>query len=150
MKVFVNVTLLQNFFACRICNACYTSKGDPSYKGLQRTLNIKKCIPLKPKTNKFLFFSGKSSHLHVQSNLAIRNILIRNKLVLRNHFLWPIANLLHKFKGHLASRNNFRVTKKFLITKYDCILFMALKGIANQKWCRDANRDLWLGSRQEC
>ena len=27
----------------------------------------------------------------VQSNLVIRNVLIRNKLVLRNHFLWPIV-----------------------------------------------------------
>ena len=25
-------------------------------------------------------------------------------------------------KEHLALRNNFRVTKKFLITKFDCIL----------------------------
>ena len=55
------------------------------------------------------------------SNLVIRNGLIRNKLVLRNHFSWPIVNLLHKDKEHLALRNNFRVTKKFLITKFDCI-----------------------------
>ena len=48
----------------------------------------------------------------LQSNLAIRNSLIRNKLVLRNHFLWPICHLLHKFKELLALRNNFRVTKK--------------------------------------
>ena len=32
----------------------------------------------------------------LQSNLAIRKGLIRNKLVLRNHFLWPICHLLHK------------------------------------------------------
>ena len=57
----------------------------------------------------------------VQSNLVIRNVLIRNKLVWRNHFPWPIVNLLHKDKEHLALRNNFRVTKKFLITKFDCI-----------------------------
>ena len=56
----------------------------------------------------------------VLSNLVIRNVLIRNKLVLRNHFPWPIVNLLHKDKEHLALRNNFRVTKKFLITKFDC------------------------------
>ena len=56
----------------------------------------------------------------MQSNLVIRNVLIRKKLVLRNHFQWPIANLLHKDKEHLALRNNFRVTKKFLITKFDC------------------------------
>ena len=49
------------------------------------------------------------------SNLVIRNVLIRNKLVLSNHFQWPIVNLLHKYYEHLALRNNFRVTKKFLI-----------------------------------
>ena len=32
----------------------------------------------------------------VQSNLAIRNGLIRNKLVLRNHFPWTICHLLQK------------------------------------------------------
>ncbi len=32
-----------------------------------------------------------------------------------------IVNLLHKDKEHLALRNNFRVTKKFLITKFDCM-----------------------------
>ena len=42
--------------------------------------------------------------------------LIRNKLVLRNQFV----NLHHKDKEHLALRNNFMVTKKFLITKFDC------------------------------
>ena len=52
--------------------------------------------------------------------MTIRNSLIRNKLVLRNHFLWPICHLLHKDKERLASRNNFRVTKKFLIVKFDC------------------------------
>ena len=50
----------------------------------------------------------------------IRNILIRNKLVLRKHFLWTNANLLHEDKELLSLRNNFRVTKKFLITKFDC------------------------------
>jgi hypothetical protein len=58
----------------------------------------------------------------VQSNLVIRNVLIRNKLVLRNHFPWPIVNLLHKDKEHLALSNNSRATKKFLITKFDCII----------------------------
>ena len=29
--------------------------------------------------------------------------------------------LLHKDKEHLALRNNIMVTKKFLITKFDCI-----------------------------
>jgi hypothetical protein len=51
----------------------------------------------------------------VQSNLAIRNCLIRNKLVLRNHFPLPICHLLHKDKELLALKNNFRTTKKFLI-----------------------------------
>ena len=62
----------------------------------------------------------------IQSNLAIRNGLIRNKLVLRNHFLWPICHLLHKDKELLALRNNFRVTKKFLIAKFDCTIFPKL------------------------
>ena len=34
----------------------------------------------------------------------------------------PIVILLHKDKEHLELRNNFRVTKKFLIAKFDCIL----------------------------
>ena len=55
--------------------------------------------------------------LQLQSNLVIRNVL---KLVLRNHFPLPIDNLLHKYKEHLALRNNFRVTKKFLTTNFDC------------------------------
>ena len=54
---------------------------------------------------------------YIQSNLVIRN-----KLVIRNHFLWPIVNLLHKDDEHLALRNNFRETKKFLITKGQLIL----------------------------
>jgi hypothetical protein len=65
--------------------------------------------------------------LEVQSNLAIRNGLIRNKLVLRNHLLWPICHLLwpichllYKGKELLAFLNNFRATKKFLIAKFDC------------------------------
>ena len=57
----------------------------------------------------------------LQSNLAIRNGLIWNKLVLRNHFTWPICHLLHKNKELLALRNNVRATKKFLIAKFDCI-----------------------------
>ena len=61
---------------------------------------------------------------YVQSNLEIRNGLIRNKLVLRNHFLWPICHLLHKDKELLALRNNFRATKKFLIAKFDCIMYV--------------------------
>ena len=39
---------------------------------------------------------------------------------LRNHCQWPIANLLHKDKEHLALRSNIRVTKKLLITEFDC------------------------------
>ena len=50
----------------------------------------------------------------VQSNLVIMNVLIRNKLALRNHFLWPNANFLHKDKEHFALRNNFSVTKNSL------------------------------------
>ena len=60
--------------------------------------------------------------IKLQSNLVIRNCLIMNKLVLRNHFLWPVCHLLHKNKEHLALRNNFRVTELFLIAKFDFIL----------------------------
>ena len=66
-------------------------------------------------------FNSYAQDGHIQSNLAIRNGLIRNKLVLRNHFLWPICHLLHKDKELMALRNNFRATKKFLIAKFDCI-----------------------------
>ena len=56
---------------------------------------------------------------------SLYNTYIRNKLVLRNHFLWrPICHLLHKDKELLALRNNFRVTKKFLIAKSDCSYFV--------------------------
>ena len=56
-----------------------------------------------------------------QSNLAIRNSLIRNKLVLRNHFLWSICHLLQKNKELLALRNQ-RATKNFLIAKFDSFI----------------------------
>ena len=46
-------------------------------------------------------------------------------MVLRNHFPWPICHLLHKDKEHLALRNNFRATKKFLIAKFDCTYIKA-------------------------
>ena len=69
----------------------------------------------------YSFLKVKNVEIFIQSNLAIRNGLIRNKLVLRNHFLWPICHLLHKDKELLALRNNFRATKKFLIAKFDCI-----------------------------
>ena len=49
----------------------------------------------------------------VQSNLVIRNVMIRNKLVLRNNFPWPNAFLLHNDKDLLALRNNFRVYVDF-------------------------------------
>ena len=72
------------------------------------------------KSNNFIF-ELPYPPFQLQSNLVIRNVLIRNKLVLRNHFPKPIFNLLHKDKTLLALRNNFRVTNKFLITNFDCI-----------------------------
>ena len=50
-------------------------------------------------------------------------VLIRNLLVLRNHFPWPICHLLtlHKDKKNLALLNNFRATRKFFVAKFDCI-----------------------------
>ena len=62
--------------------------------------------------------------LIIQSNLVIRNVLLRNKLISRNHFPWPNANLLHKDQEHLSLRNNFSVTKKFLIAKFDCSSYL--------------------------
>ena len=62
------------------------------------------------------YYPGKflnQRHL-LQSNLVIRNGLIRNKLVLRNHFPWPNTNLLHKDKKHLALRNSLGWPKIFL------------------------------------
>ena len=38
-----------------------------------------------------------------------------NEQISRDQF----SNLLHTDKEHLALRNNFRVTKKYLITKFD-------------------------------
>ena len=53
--------------------------------------------------------------------------------MLRNHFRWSIANLHHKDKEHLALRDNFRMTKKFLITKFDCIkLLPVIQRISNK------------------
>ena len=58
--------------------------------------------------------------LTIQSTLAIRNSLIRNKLVLRNISRDQFAIYLIKiFKELLALRNNFRATIKFLIAKFD-------------------------------
>ena len=71
-------------------------------------------------TSKFISTSMVIREMRVQSNLAIRNCLIRNRLVLRNHFLWPICQLLYKDKENLALRHNFRATRKFLIPKFDC------------------------------
>ena len=77
----------------------------------------------------------------VQSNLAIRNGLIRNKLVLRNHFLWPICHLLHKDKELLALRNNFTATKKFPIAKFDC-MYIILNTQQPITW--NSNRESYL------
>ena len=72
----------------------------------------------------------------VQSNLALRNVLIRNKLISRSHFLWQICHLLHKEKKLLALRNNFRMTKKFLIAKFDCIRILIEKNRWDLGTCR--------------
>ena len=44
----------------------------------------------------------------------------KEQIGIKEPFLWPICHLLHKDKVLLASRNNFRATKKFLIAKFDC------------------------------
>ena len=63
----------------------------------------------------------------VQSNLGIRNGLIRNKLVLKNHFPcpWPFANLLPRDKEYS--------TKKFPIIKFDCTTKLPTWGRGCQK-----------------
>ena len=61
---------------------------------------------------KYEFLVGQSE---IESNLAIRNGLIRNKLVLRNHFLRPICHLLLKDKELLALRNNLGRPKSSLL-----------------------------------
>ena len=50
---------------------------------------------------------------HTQNNQKVKYfvLLIQSNLVIRNHFPWTIANLLHKNKENLALRNNFRLTK---------------------------------------
>ena len=44
----------------------------------------------------------------------------KEQIVVKEPFPVTKANILHKDKEHLALRNNFRVTQKFLITKFDC------------------------------
>ena len=44
----------------------------------------------------------------------------KEQIGVKEPFLVTCANLLHKDKEHLALRNNLRVTKKFLITSFDC------------------------------
>ena len=79
----------------------------------------------------FFFLLSTTAKNYIQSNLVTRNVLIRNKLVISNHFSWPIVNLLHKDKEHLALRNNYRVTKKFLITKFEWTYLLPTNKIDN-------------------
>ena len=66
-----------------------------------------------------------------------------NKLVLKNHFPWPNATLLYKDKEHLALKDNFRVTKKFLIAKFDCITKKGEQEMVKKvKWHRDSMHDV--------
>ena len=44
----------------------------------------------------------------------------KEQIGVKEPFLVTCANLLQKDKEHLALRDNLRVTKKFLITKFDC------------------------------
>ena len=54
------------------------------------------------------------------SKLGDKERFDKEQIGVKEPFPWPIANLLHKDKEHLALRNNFTVTKKF--TKFDSIL----------------------------
>ena len=51
----------------------------------------------------------------------------KEQIGVKEPFLVTCANLLQKDKEHLALRNNFRVTIKFLITKFDCIYYISSK-----------------------
>ena len=47
-----------------------------------------------------------------------------------------LGNLLHKDKEQLALRNNFRVTKKFLLGKFDCTTSILNMGsVIQQRRC---------------
>ena len=45
----------------------------------------------------------------------------KERIGIKEPIPWPIFYSLHKDKEHLAFRNNFRATKKFLIAMFDCI-----------------------------
>ena len=67
-----------------------------------------------------------STHNCGTAKLGNKERFDKEKLVLRNHFLGPICPLLHKDKELLALRKNFRVNKKFLIAKFDCIIIFSV------------------------
>ena len=96
-------------FTKRLCFLSHLQKIAKSFFVIPIFLTLKCLVALNELVNNQFI----SSFWHiivtfvVQSNLVIRNVLIRN------HFLWPIVNLLHKNKEHLTLRNNF--------TNFDCI-----------------------------
>ena len=64
-------------------------------------------------------FLGNSTN-HTTVKLGDRERFDKQHVCVKEPFQQPIVNLLHKDKEHLALRNNFMVTKKFLIAKFDC------------------------------
>ena len=58
-------------------------------------------------------------------------LMLQSKVVIRNK-CDQFDSLLHKDKEHLALRNNFRVTKKFFIAKFDCIIFRKMAALATK------------------
>ena len=102
---FKNNSFGKNFKSCPFLTPChslyvFTKYNDFLWPKIQLILthNLKvskfqKQIILSSHTpqNQKFFQSGRIKKMKVQSNLVLRNGLIRNKLVLRNHF--PMTNL---------------------------------------------------------
>ena len=80
----------------------------------------------------------------LQSNLVIRNGLKRNKLVLRNHFLWPICHLLHK--TGLWQWDNANSVSRYLYKK-EGVSKLSFKGCQNLDLCITTNCQIqnWVG-----
>ena len=59
--------------------------------------------------------------INITVKLGDKKRFDKEKIGVKGPFSMTIINLLHTDKELLALRNNFRVRKKFLITKFDCI-----------------------------
>ena len=63
-----------------------------------------------------------SSKLYIPNTvkLGVKERFDKEQIGVKEPLPVKIVNLLQKDKEHLALRNNFRVSKKFLTTKFDC------------------------------